>query len=195
MHGWYLPHCQYHLININSILTFVTTQPTVYRWLPKVETIKSSKMAGTTPHVRRPHNQSVETSVFVPQNTIQSGFRRRPRPAEPKVPRYANPISWLWMKPPDTSHSNYLFKWTLLENSLHLTCIKTQTSRGRGPLKHTTQRSHNQHSCPPASSADAIHIKFTLTKSVQHEKHTPYSIQIRVYKQDKSSQHSTTVWY
>jgi len=36
--------------------------------------------------LRRPHTESVGTSVFILQNRLQSGFKRRPRPAEPKVP-------------------------------------------------------------------------------------------------------------
>lgn len=55
--------------------------------------------------LRRPHSVSVATSVFILQNRLQSGFKRRPRPAEPKVPRYVDRIRCFFI--PQTDSSKY----------------------------------------------------------------------------------------
>lgn len=55
--------------------------------------------------LRRPYSVSVATSVFILQNRLQSGFKRRPRPAEPKVPRYVDRIRCFFI--PQTDSSKY----------------------------------------------------------------------------------------
>lgn len=93
--------------------------------------------------LRRPHTESVGTSVFVLQNRLQSGFKRRPRPAEPKVPRYVNRIR-LFLKLTQVISTKHLFKWTLLELPSFDRFLNTsQTSRTTG--NHWTHHSTFSH--------------------------------------------------
>lgn len=50
-----------------------------------------SQIETSTTHVMS-EKATHQTSVFILQYRPQSGFKRRPRPAEPKVPGYVNRI-------------------------------------------------------------------------------------------------------